>query len=121
MADSAGRVTTSDLGQFLVRRTGPYGLQQFLHRRRRRVVDEEQDRHAPMLSAGQVSHPAVLAGVVWLVFSVPHAVFHAGLAGALSPGDAAGSLLALGGTVVLAAVRPGTVAGCASRPGTSTP
>jgi hypothetical protein len=72
-----------------------------------------RDVGALYLALGVVSGWAVLrparetgrlAGIAWLVFSLPHLLFHAGHHGVLGAGDALGSVLALGGTVVLAAV-----------------
>jgi hypothetical protein len=43
-----------------------------------------------------------LVGTCWLVFSVPHLVFHVAHLGVFTGTDAAGNVVALGGAVVLA-------------------
>jgi hypothetical protein len=45
-----------------------------------------------------------LAGVAWLVFSIPHLAFHAAHLGPLGLADQVGNMVGLGGTVVLAMV-----------------
>lgn len=45
-----------------------------------------------------------MAGLAWEVFSIPHLVFHARHLGTFSTADAVGNMIALGGTVLLAAV-----------------
>ncbi len=61
-----------------------------------------------VLSAWAALRPGVetarLAGTAWLVFAVPHLLFHLGHLAAFDLADAAGNVLALGGTVALAAV-----------------
>jgi hypothetical protein len=45
-----------------------------------------------------------LAGVAWLVFSLPHLAFHAAHLGSFGLADQVGNMVALGGAVVLAMV-----------------
>lgn len=45
-----------------------------------------------------------LTGVAWLVFSIPHLLFHAGHLEDFPTGDKVGQMVSLGGTVALAAV-----------------
>lgn len=45
-----------------------------------------------------------LVGTAWLVFSVPHVIFHSAHLSALSAVDAVGNVVSLGATVVLAAL-----------------
>jgi hypothetical protein len=45
-----------------------------------------------------------LAGVAWLVFSIPHLAFHAAHLGSFGLADQVGNMVALGGAVVLAIV-----------------
>jgi hypothetical protein len=45
-----------------------------------------------------------LAGVAWLVFSIPHLVFHLGHLDMFGTVDQVGNVTSLGGTVVLAAM-----------------
>jgi hypothetical protein len=45
-----------------------------------------------------------LVGACWLVFSLPHLAFHAAHLDVFSSGDVLGNVVALGGTVVLAAL-----------------
>ncbi len=45
-----------------------------------------------------------MVGVAWLVFSIPHLIFHGMHLDMFSTGDAVGNVVGLGGTVVLAAL-----------------
>jgi hypothetical protein len=61
-----------------------------------------------VISAWAVVRPRAegfaMAGAAWLVFSIPHFIYHLLHLGMFGPADKAGNITSLGGTIILAAL-----------------